>query len=147
MNCTGAFMYIAARPRHPVIFQVPPAALKRACEHRTAMAMAPELSTLFDPEDIRERTSANIESQVADIDVLNKRNPRRFVLAGADVHIRARILSNDVGDAGIRIDRHETPLEFLAQFRSFEAEDASTKENRKRNRPAFWAEIVRLSSN
>jgi hypothetical protein len=38
------------------------------------------------------------------------------------------------------------PSELLAQFRSFEAVDASTKENLERN-PGVFAQIVRLSSN
>ena len=102
------------------------------------MAVPSELPSFFDPEDICERTSANIESQVPNVDVLDEWNPRRLVLTRANVNIRARIFSNDVGDAGICVDRHETPPEFLAQFRSFEAGDASTKENRERNRPAFF---------
>jgi hypothetical protein len=76
------------------------------------MAMASELPTFFHPEDICERTSANIESQVTNVDVLDEWHPRRFVLTCADVDIRARIFSHDVGDAGIRIDWHETPPEF-----------------------------------
>jgi hypothetical protein len=81
------------------------------------MAVPSELPSFFDPEDICERTSANIESQVPNVDVLDEWNPRRFVLPGADVNIWTRIFSNDVGDAGMRIDRHKAS--FLNCQRSF----------------------------
>src|ERR1700745_3365807 len=132
VNAAGTFVDVAARARYPVIFQITPAAFESACEYRAAMAMASELPAFFHPEDICERAAADVEGEMANVDILDEWNPRRFVLARADVDIRACIFANYVGDARIRVDGHGSVLlngleAIKAQFRSFKAQDASIK--------------------
>lgn len=104
-------MHVATRPRHPIIFELPPASFQRARKHRPAMLVPPELSALFHPQNIRKRAAAHVESKMPDVHVLDKRDVRRFVLARADLLVRPPKLANHPHNFVFDVDRHGPSLE------------------------------------
>src|SRR5271156_2807306 len=71
--------------------------------------MAAELPALLDPQDIRKRVGSHIEGQMTDENILDKRHVGRFVLAGANVNIRAPVITNHRGKAALCVDIGHDP--------------------------------------
>ena len=113
MNCSGVFADVAPRPRYPIVLKIAPAPLKRAGKHRASMPMATQLSSLFHPENIGERSVPHIKCQMANIDIFDERHVRRLFFARADVHVRARIFERDCFEAAGCVDLRHIGLHLI----------------------------------
>src|SRR5262245_29805023 len=76
MNRSGTLLDIAARPGHPIVFQVAPTAFQRAGENSPAMAVAVQPSAFLYPENVGVHVVPDVERQMANEYILHIRNIR-----------------------------------------------------------------------